>query len=241
MAPTPANAGEDSLTRKLSPPSKPQPVGPPLQERISNIKRKLRAFEEESSIIKAAKEVGPHIGNLGGSVAGIGFGAGSSIAGGIGLATATGAAVSKAAGEVATKTETGRKVGKWIGQKVGTYPKDEVNEEMTAGGGGIAGIGVNRPDNPNLNWGEPGRAGKFMPMLRRRKDFATSAVFEVCSKTFYNVRMGKRKGQHWRKYLDEDSALEEIREYANSNPGKPIIVQNENTGEMCYVRYGKGI
>ena len=51
--------------------------------------------------------------------------------------------------------------------------------------------------------------------------------------------MEKRKGKHWRTYLDECDELAEIREYANKNPGRPIVLQNRNTNEMVYVRYGK--
>lgn len=77
------------------------------------------------------------------------------------------------------------------------------------------------------------------PIVEENKSFAGAAVFEVAPHIFHNARLEKRKGKHWRTYLEEDDCLAEIREYANKNPGKAIILQNERTGEMCYARYGK--
>ena len=107
----------------------------------------------------------------------------------------------------------------------------EVSEDAptnSASAGHVAGIGV----GPH---GEPGRGG---PMLRRKK-FAGMTVFEVSSDVFYQARFHKRKGAHWKKYLNEDDCFKEIRDFANSNPNEAIIFQNESTGEMCYARYGK--
>ena len=69
--------------------------------------------------------------------------------------------------------------------------------------------------------------------------FAGAMVFEVSSHVFHTAKMEKRKHKTWRKYLEEDDCLAEIREYANKNPGRPIILKNRNTGEMTYARYGK--
>ena len=69
--------------------------------------------------------------------------------------------------------------------------------------------------------------------------FAGAVVFEVSSHVFHSAKMEKRKHKTWRKYLEEDDALAEVREYANKNPGKGIILRNKNTGEMTYARYGK--
>lgn len=69
--------------------------------------------------------------------------------------------------------------------------------------------------------------------------FAGATVFEVSSSTFHNAKVEKRKGKHWRTYLDECDELAEIREYANRNPGKPIVLRNRTTTEMVFVRYGK--
>lgn len=71
---------------------------------------------------------------------------------------------------------------------------------------------------------------------RRRDKFAGVAVFEVSSSLFHSLVNEKRKGKHWRTYLEEDDCYAEIREFANKHKG-PIIVQNENTGEMRYIRY----
>lgn len=72
---------------------------------------------------------------------------------------------------------------------------------------------------------------------RRKGKFAGAAVFEVNSKIFHNLTMQKRKGKHWRTYLEEDDCYAEIREWANKNPKAKIIVQNECTGEMRYIKY----
>lgn len=101
-----------------------------------------------------------------------------------------------------------------------------------AGGGNVAGIGV----GPK---GEPGRPAELMPLLRRKKDFAGQAVFEVSSKLFNEMRLQKRDYQRWGKYLQEEEGLDEIRNYARKNPRKPIILQDENSGCMCYAKYGK--
>ena len=102
-----------------------------------------------------------------------------------------------------------------------------------AGSGNVAGLGV----GPK---GEPGRNPSLMPMVRRSKDFAGKAVFSVPTKLYDEARLEKRKYQRWTKYLEENSydELAPIREFANANPTKPIIIENEKTGAMCYVKYG---
>lgn len=125
---------------------------------------------------------------------------------------------------------------------------------MSVGGGHIAGAGVGLAGKP-ANWGEPGVSKKaqrrkqkavvykedhdpiMAPMLTRRApSFAGVPVFEVSSTIFHNLVMEKRKGKHWRTYLEEDDCYQEIREFANKNKG-PLIVQNSLTKEMRYIRY----
>ena len=132
--------------------------------------------------------------------------------------------------------------------------KEDGAPTNNAGGGGIAGIGV----GPQ---GEPGVSVKTQRKIQRKQKstptsvimgyfrrkapvlaedtFAGAMVFEVSSAVFHTAKMEKRKHKTWRKYLEEDDCLAEIREYANKNPGRPIILKNRNTGEMTYARYGK--
>ena len=122
------------------------------------------------------------------------------------------------------------------------------------GGGGIAGVGVGPAGEPGVSVkAQKKRYGntKSIPtpviinMMRRKapviaeETFAGAVVFEVSSSTFHNAKTEKRKGKHWRTYLDECDELSEIREYAKKNPNKAIVLRNENTGEMCYARYGR--
>ena len=77
------------------------------------------------------------------------------------------------------------------------------------------------------------------PIAEECETFAGAVVFEVSSDVFHNAKNEKRKHKTWRKYLEEDDCLAEVREYANKHPHKPIVLKNRMTGEMCYARYGK--
>lgn len=135
-----------------------------------------------------------------------------------------------------------------------------INEDaptVNAGSGNIAGIGVGPQGEPGVSVKAQRRRQRnekstptpvILSMLRRKApnpiaeefdSFAGSVVFEVSSKVFHTARNEKRKGKHWRKYLDEDDCFADIREYAKKNPGRGIVLRNENTGEMCYARYPK--
>ena len=76
--------------------------------------------------------------------------------------------------------------------------------------------------------------------LRRRppKIFAGKRVFTVPSKEFYKATLGRKKGAHWRSMVNGPLG-EEIRQYALENKNAPIIVEDEITGAMMYLRYGK--
>jgi hypothetical protein len=92
------------------------------------------------------------------------------------------------------------------------------------GGGAIAGLGV----GPQ---GEPGV---------KRKKFAGSEVFKVPTKSFVMARMLKRKGARFESYLGDPVIAKEIAEYAKKNWKAGIVLEDEQTGAMTYLRYGKG-
>ena len=122
-----------------------------------------------------------------------------------------------------------------------------------AGAGGIAGIGVGTGGEPGVHPRHQPKKNRSIstksvvmaltkrapPNMVAEDTFAGAMVFEVSSAVFHTAKMEKRKHKTWRKYLEEDDCLAEIREYANKNPGRPIILKNRNTGEMTYARYGK--
>lgn len=112
------------------------------------------------------------------------------------------------------------------------FAKKSVNEDAPANavdGGNIAGLGV----GPQ---GEPGRPSQLMPMFRRGK-FAGNDTFIVPRIKFLDFKNLSKEHRKWWKTYYGDSVIDEIREYANSNPKKPIIFECEDTGHMFYARY----
>ena len=89
---------------------------------------------------------------------------------------------------------------------------------------------------------DAGIAGYDLPigMVRRKppKMFAGKAVFTVPSSDFYNATLGRKKGKHYRSYVKGELG-EEVRQYALENKNAPIILEDETTGAMMYLKYGK--
>lgn len=100
----------------------------------------------------------------------------------------------------------------------------------SVGGGAVAGIGVPNPNLPNQS--EPG--------VKKRKKFAGSTVFTVPTKSFVMAKMLKRKGVRFESYLGDPDIAKEVGEFANKNWHEAIILEDEQTGAMVYLRYGKG-
>lgn len=97
----------------------------------------------------------------------------------------------------------------------------------SVGGGAVAGIGVPNPSVPNQ--AEPGV-----------KRFAGSRVFKVPTKNFVMAKMLKRKFAKFESYLGDPIIAKEISEYANKNWKEGIVLEDEQTGAMMYLRYGRG-
>tara|TARA_B100000287_G_scaffold249813_1_gene234825 strand:+ start:2148 stop:2825 length:678 start_codon:yes stop_codon:yes gene_type:complete len=71
------------------------------------------------------------------------------------------------------------------------------------------------------------------------KRFRGAKVFKVPTSTFLRARLGKKKYAPYRKILGEIENGEEIRQYGLKHYKEPIILEDERTGAMCYLRYGK--
>lgn len=73
-------------------------------------------------------------------------------------------------------------------------------------------------------------------MMRR---FANSDVFVVDTSRYLKARLGKRKFLKYETYVGNDDVGNAIREYGRKYPKKPIILQDDKTGAMIFLRYGK--
>ena len=76
------------------------------------------------------------------------------------------------------------------------------------------------------------------PILRRKK-FAGKTVFVVKPDTFYKSYLGKRKYEHYEKFLEGCEGFEEIRDFGRKYWDEPIILEDEVTGAMVYLKYGR--
>lgn len=90
------------------------------------------------------------------------------------------------------------------------------------GGGAVAGLGVGPQGEPGI------------------KKFAGSRVFKVPTKSFVMARMLKRKYAKFEQYLGDPEVAKQISEYANKNWKEGIVLEDEQTGALMYLRYGRG-
>jgi len=119
----------------------------------------------------------------------------------------------------------------------------------SAGGAGVAGIGVG-PE------GEPPGPRSVLKRLRRKKPaeikeeldtplafnqeyFAGNPVFIVSDDYYHKCYKGKKKYHKYMHYVGADEYGEKIRQYGRKHYDRPIIIKNERTGTMLYLRYGK--
>ena len=109
----------------------------------------------------------------------------------------------------------------------------KLKEEIinTVGSGQIAGL---EPDTPPVPKGVTTKGS----MIRRKK-FANTQVFVVSSDAFNKAKLGKKKFEHYSSYVGRDETGEAIRQYARENRDAPIIIEDEITGAMVYLKYGK--
>ena len=67
--------------------------------------------------------------------------------------------------------------------------------------------------------------------------FASLPVFKVSSDDFIKCQHGKQKHARWNKHIDTESDYgKKIHSYAKRNPNKAIIVQDNKSGHMVYLR-----
>lgn len=108
----------------------------------------------------------------------------------------------------------------------------ELREEVAAnsiGGGHIAGT-AEAGDSPPV---------KKKPKVLRRK-FAQCEVFVVNSDTYHKCsRRPKLKTERYHSLVGSDEVGQAIRQYARDFPGTGIMIENEKTGHMTWLRIPK--
>ncbi len=92
--------------------------------------------------------------------------------------------------------------------------------------------------NPNIaSLNEPFKKG---PLVRRKKKrFAGHEVFEVDSETFSKSIKGKPKFARFKNYMSLDdfpNIGQDIKEFAQRNPRKAIILKDNRTGRMLFLK-----
>lgn len=110
-----------------------------------------------------------------------------------------------------------------------------VNEDAGAansvGGGNIAGM-------PTADSGDTSIARPIGKMNRRKRVVNGKVIFASDPETFNRATAGKKNFEHYETYLEGSTLLEEIQDYVDHNPSNPIILWNEKTGAMVYLKYG---
>ena len=95
---------------------------------------------------------------------------------------------------------------------------------------GTAGAGVHS---------DGGKMDMTDPPLYKKSKFAGKTCFDVDPDTFHKCRVGKKKYSRYEKYVGNGPVGEAIREYGRKNPKEPIILKNDKSGTMLYLKYGK--
>ncbi len=104
---------------------------------------------------------------------------------------------------------------------------------MSVGSGAVAGMPTASPPEQT----PVGLTG----MLRRKPPsmFGGRAVFRVPSDRYNKALRGRKKFEHYTTYVGRDEIGEEIRAYIRENPNAPVILEDETTGAMVFLKYGK--
>tara|TARA_R110002020_G_scaffold367435_1_gene579310 strand:+ start:503 stop:859 length:357 start_codon:yes stop_codon:yes gene_type:complete len=86
--------------------------------------------------------------------------------------------------------------------------------------------------------GDPPGPRMKSKMLKRKK-FNGCEVFVVSSESYSSCISAKMKSERFSKYIGDFEIGNDIREYARLNPSKSIIIEDDVTGAMTYLKIGK--
>jgi len=81
--------------------------------------------------------------------------------------------------------------------------------------------------------------------MRNRKELSKhlGKVFEIPPALFDRMKKGRRKFESWGGYIEEEgdeTFVSDIKLYSLRNNGRPVIIQNSDTGERAMLRRKQG-
>ena len=79
---------------------------------------------------------------------------------------------------------------------------------------------------------------KMIALMKEGIEETGTPIFQVSPDVYDMCKWGREKYQRWNKVVGESNGVEKIKEYGKKNPTAPIIVQNKQSGEMQYLRFG---
>ena len=79
---------------------------------------------------------------------------------------------------------------------------------------------------------------KLIAIMKEGIEETGTPIFQVTPDVYDMCKWGREKYQRWNKVVGESNGVEKIKEYGKKNPTAPIIVQNKQSGEMQYLRFG---
>lgn len=84
-----------------------------------------------------------------------------------------------------------------------------------------------------------GMQGYDKPLPYKPDEFLGSKVFDVDTKTFMKSRYSKKKKSTYKRYIGDNELSMRIREYANQNPKKGVVLRDQQTGAMVWLKKPK--
>ena len=114
---------------------------------------------------------------------------------------------------------------------------------VNVGSGNIAGAGVGAQGEPGVS--KANQKKHKTRVLKRAPpqglptgQFWGKTTLRVPTSMIHECRVQKKKGKWWTTYLGECDTALAIREWANTHPNDPVILEDD-LGNLVFVRYGK--
>ncbi len=100
-----------------------------------------------------------------------------------------------------------------------------------------ASVGTSVSSVAGLQGDPPGP--RMRSKVLKRKRYNGCEVFVVDAGTYTKCRSAKMKSERFAKYIQDEEIGNAVREYAKLNPSSSIMIEDENTGAITYLKVGK--